>query len=337
MSVTIKDVAKKAGVSISTVSKVIHDSPTISKATKQRIKEIMKELNYYPNIIGRSLVRQSSFHIGLIMLLKKEDAFRNPYIYEILCGIEDESRKNGYSLTIVNVNTILEDPMELEKLISQKSIDGLLIHLPGFKKGLTDILEKHKFPYVFIGKPPFKTYTEWVDIDNARAGEIATEHLFKAGCERVAYIGDWLDLFICKIRFEGYKNCHKAIGLKVPKEYLMETLGDNAKIPGIVEALLSLKSPPDGIVCSDNFIAYEVLKALQKKHIKVPSDIALITFDNYPFAPYTSPRLSTIDIDVFELGAASTRLLIAKLAGKDEMAQNVLLAPALIARESSGA
>ncbi|NLY19142.1 MAG: LacI family transcriptional regulator [Clostridiaceae bacterium] len=336
MSVTIKDVAKKAGVSISTVSKVIHDSPTISKTTKQRVKAIMKELNYYPNIIGRSLVRQSSFRIGLIMLLKKEDAFRNPYIYEILCGIEEESRRNGYSLTIINVNTILKDPSELEKLILQKSIDGLLIHLPGFKKGLTDILEKREFPYVFIGKPPFETDTEWVDIDNAKAGEIATEHLFKTGRSRIAYIGDWLDLFICKIRYGGYKKCYKSMGLEVPEQYVRETQGDNKKIPGIVEDLLGLKNPPDGIVCSDNFIAFEALKTLQEKQIKIPSDIALITFDNYPFAPYTSPRLSTIDIDVFELGARSTRLLIAKLAGNNDSVKNELLTPSLIARESSG-
>jgi len=89
-------------------------------------------------------------------------------------------------------------------------------------------------------------------------------------------------------------------------------------------------------VCSDNFIAFEALKTLQEKQIKIPSDIALITFDNYPFAPYTSPRLSTIDIDVFELGARSTRLLIAKLAGNNDSVKNELLTPSLIARESSG-
>jgi DNA-binding LacI/PurR family transcriptional regulator len=335
MAVTIKDVAKKAGVSISTVSKVIHGAPTISEKTKQRVRNIMKELNYYPNIIGRSLASKSSFHIGLIMLLKKEDAFKNPYIYEILCGIEEESRKRGYSLTIINVDTILQDPSELEKLISQKSIDGLLIHLTGFKKELTEILDKHSFPYVFIGKPPFKTSTEWVDIDNRMAGEIATEHLHSAGYSRIGFIGDRLDLFICKIRYEGYKNYLKSKGIQINKQYIRESLDQNENIPNIIDNLLSLDNPPNGIVCSDNFIALEVLKALHKKEIKVPSDMALITFDNYPFAPYTAPGLSTIDIDVFELGVQSTDILIAKLAGDKELVQNVILTPSLIIRESS--
>ena len=239
MAVTIKDVALKAGVSISTVSKVIHDSPSISDATKQRILEIMKELNYYPNIIARSFVRQSSYHIGLIMSLKKEDAFLNPYIYEILGGIEEVVRKNGYLLSIINMNTILDDPVELEKLMAQKRVDGFLIHLGGFKEKLARSLDKAGFPYVFIGQPTFTTSSSWVDINNSKAGEIATEHLISQGCSKIAFIGTREEDYdpICKARIDGYKKVLQREGYDSYIYYTKDMKSNCENMPSLIDEL----------------------------------------------------------------------------------------------------
>lgn len=337
MSVTIKDVAARAGVSISTVSKVIHDSPTISDATKQRVLEVMKELNYHPNIIARSFARQSSYHIGLIMSLKKEDAFLNPYIYEIMGGIEEVARKNGYLLSIINTSTILGNPGELEKLIAQKRVDGLIIHLGGFDEKLTEVLDKAEFPYVFIGRPSFATGASWVDINNCKAGEIATEHLVGQGCSRIAFIGNGIThrSSICGARVEGYKNVLQAEGYQVDERYIKDMKGASHNIPSLMEELLGLDERPDGLVCSNNFIAFETLKYLQRKNINVPGDMLLITFDNYPFAPYTVPSMSTVDIDVFDLGAQSAHAIISKLSNPGITIQYSLLSPSLIVRESS--
>lgn len=334
MAVTIKDVAIKAGVSISTVSKVIHDSPSISAATKQRILRIMKELNYYPNIIARSFVRQSSYHIGLIMSLKKEDAFLNPYIYEILGGIEEVVRKNGYLLSIINMSTILDDPVELEKLIAQKRVDGFLIHLGGFKEKLARPLDKAGFPYVFIGRPTFTTSSSWVDINNTKAGEIATEHLISQGCRKIAFIGNKAEEQdpVCGARIDGYKNVLQRKGCDYNVLYLNSDLKST---PSVFDKLMMPENRPDGLVCSDNYTAFETLKYLREKNINIPHDILLITFDNYPLAPYTTPRMSVVDIDVFELGVQSAKAIIDKLSNANLTIQSSLISPSLIIRESS--
>jgi len=333
LAVTIKDVAKKAGVSISTVSKAIHDNPSIPAATKQRIFNAMKELNYYPNIIARSFAQQSSYHIGLIMSLNREDAFLNPYIYEILSGAEEIAKKNGYLITLINMSTVVNDCKELERLIMQKSVDGFLIHLAGFDPKLVKILKKHNFPLVYIGRPWFESSECWVDIDNARAGEIAAKHLIDSGCERIAFIGDGLNNYICKMRYEGYQKALLSSGLELKNEYAKDM--SNTNIPALVDELAAMKEPPDGLVCSNNFIAFEVLKCLNKKKIRVPEDMALITFDNYPFAPYTEPKMSVVDIDVYELGIQSADILIKKLKTPALTMQCSLLSPTLVAREST--
>lgn len=335
MAITIKDVAKKAGVSISTVSKVIHDAPTISESTKQKIRSIMKELNYYPNIIAQSFASQSSYHIGLIMTLKKEDAFLNPYIYEILAGIEETAKKHGYLLSLINMNTVSEDPHELEKLIMQKRVDGLIIHLAGFKNKLLKILDKKKFPYIFIGQPSFTSSSCWVDINNTKAGEIATEHLINQGCEKIAYLGDGINNFICKSRYNGYQNALELKGYEINSEYIKDTSDISEQTSVLIDKLMGLKKQPDGLVCSNNFIAFESLKSLQQKGISIPNDIRIITFDNYPFAPFTTPKLSVVDIDVFELGVQAANILIKKLLNPTITIQYSLLSPSLIIRESS--
>lgn len=333
MAVTIKDVAKKAGVSISTVSKAIHDSPSIPAATKQRIFDAMKELNYYPNSIARSFARQSSYHIGLIMSLNREDAFLNPYIYEILSGAEEIAKKNGYLITLINMSTILNDPRELERLIIQKSVDGFLIHLAGFDPKLMKIIKKHNFPLAFIGKPWFDSPECWGDIDNTMAGEIATEHLLSTGCRRIAFIGEGLNSYICRMRYVGYKRALSKNGLELNSEYAKDTALKSISL--LIDELASMDEPPDGLVCSNNFVALEVLKCLHKRNIRIPEDMAVITFDNYPFAPYTEPKLSVVDIDVYELGIQSADVLIKKLRNPALTIQCNVLSPTLLIREST--
>ncbi len=334
MAVTIRDVAKAARVSISTVSKVIHDAPTISAETKERVKKIMEELSYYPNIIARSFAQQSSYTIGLMMSLQREDAFINPYIYEILGGIEEVAQKYGYSLSLINMSTVLKDPTELERLMVQKRIDGLLIHLTGFTQSLLDIIEQNSFPCVFVGQPSLKTSYPWVDIDNTQAGILAASHLIEKGTRRIAFMGQNITSSITKKRFDGYKKALDAAGIPFDSKIIMDTGDEFTSIPGLIKSLMALEERPDGLVLSSNFIAYEALKVLQKMGISIPQELKLMTFDNYPFAPYTSPSLSVVDIDVFELGIQSCNLLLNNLKNANGP-HHIVLTPAVIERESS--
>lgn len=334
MAVSIRDVAKAAGVSISTVSKVIHNAPTISEKTKVHVKKIMDELSYYPNIIARSFAQQSSYTIGLIISLQREDAFINPYLYEILGGIEEVAQKYGYSLSLINMRTVLKDPTELERMIVQKRVDGLLVHLTGFTDELYKIIKKNNFPCVLIGEPSNKEQISWVDIDNIKAGELACNHLISKGLRRIAFMGQNLDSFITNKRFKGYKKALTDNGIVIFDSLIKDVPDDSSCIDKIIKTLLEAKEKPDGLVMSNNFMAFSTLKAFQKNNVRIPQDLKLITFDNYPFAPYTTPTLSVVDIDVFELGVQSCELLLKDLK-HETIPKQIILTPSVIERESS--
>lgn len=334
MAVSIRDVAKAAGVSISTVSKVIHDAPTISDKTKARVKKIMNDLNYYPNIIARSFAQQSAYTIGLIISLQREDAFINPYIYEILGGIEEVAQKLGYSLSLINMGTLLKDPTELERLIVQKRVDGLLVHLTGFTQTLFDVIEKNHFPSVFIGQPPKSKEACWVDIDNNRAGELAALHLISKGAKKIAFLGQNIHSNLTNRRYLGYEKALKEKGLVLSEQWVKDAGNDFTLIPELTKSLMTSDDRPDGLVINSNFTAFSALKSLQKMAVNIPQELKLITFDNYPFAPYTTPSLSVVDIDVFELGVQSCNLLLENL--KHGMRpQHKILSPSIIEREST--
>lgn len=335
MRVTIRDVAKKAQVSISTVSKVINDSPTIPSSTKKRIRQIMKELNYYPNRIARSFAQQSSYTIGILMELKRSYAFIDPYLYEILGGIEEVAQQNGYLLTLSNSDSIVNSGNALDKLIMEKRVDGLIIHVASITKNVIQKLEEHDFPYIVIGQPEYDTNVCWIDINNKLAGEIATTHLIEEGYSHIAFIGGKSKDAISAKRQSGYKTVLQNHSIKVNKDYVKEGDADTEGGYRMMNELLDLPTPPDSVVCVSNFVAFGAIKAIQERGLKIPKDIALIGFDNYPLSQYTDPPLSVVDIDVFELGVHAANALMNKLKNPTLQVQYNMLSPNLIVRESS--
>lgn len=333
--ITIKDVAKAAGVSISTVSKVMNDAPTISLATKDRIRKIMEEMNYYPNVIARNFVQQSSKSIGVVLELKRNYAFLNSHIYEILGGIEEILSKNDYIVTLLNTASMGNNTEPYEKIIREKRVDGLIIHISNLNQSLCKKMEKLNFPYIVIGQPDSESNISWIDINNKAAGEIATKHLLSEGYERIAYIGGTATDNVSKNRQLGFTSILAKSNTKLYKEYIME--GDTS-IEGseeMMKDLLNLPVPPDCVICLNNFVAFGALKAINKRQLKIPQDIALISFDNYPLSMFTQPQLSVVDNNVFELGQYAAKALLDKIENPNLHIQSSMLSPNLIIRESS--
>lgn len=333
--ITIKEVAKAAGVSISTVSKVVNDAPTISKATKERVHKIMKEMNYYPNVIARSFVSQSSKNIGVVMELKRNYAFLNSHIYEILGGIENVLSKNSYIVTLLNTTSLGNSTAPYEKMIREKRVDGLIIHIANLNKALCKKMDELDFPYIVIGQPDFESNICWIDINNKSAGEIATEHLLDEGYERIAFIGGTKSDNVSNNRQLGFRSVLAASTIKLNKEYIMEGDPSIEGSEDMMESLLSLPIPPDSVICLNDFVAFGALKAIKKRGLRIPQDIAIISFDNYPLSMFTDPQLSVVDNDVFELGSHAAKALLNKLENPNLQMQYSMLSPSLIIRESS--
>jgi len=253
MGVTIKDVAAAAGVSTATVSKVMNNSPSIPESTAERIKGIMEEMNYHPNKRAQNFARQSTRTVLMAVHFKKNIAFENPHLFEIMTGLQKALNDRNYSLNIVNVTK--ENCMDvLGDVIARKSVDGIVLHISVVSRELEKVILKEQFPHIVIGCPEHKTQLCWIDNNNILSGEIATEFLYKRGYKKMAFLGGSKSDRGSMDRLEGFKNLHDQKILKIPKEYIF--YGESTIESGMegMAKFLSLPVKPQAVVCANNNI-----------------------------------------------------------------------------------
>ncbi|MBC2579517.1 LacI family DNA-binding transcriptional regulator [Clostridium sp. DJ247] len=335
MNVTIHDIAKIAKVSASTVSRVINDNPSISEETKKRIRAIMKELNYTPNSIGKQLAKQSSFTVGFLINTESNDVVLDPFFYDIINGSQSIILPKNFDITICDITYLKPDENILSKFVYSKKADGLIIHVSIINKKIIEQLNELNYPYVIIGKPKENASISWVDADNITAGEIATKHLIEQGYRKIAFIGGTKNEPISSNRIKGYKNILSQLNVKQDTKYIKETVG--IKIDGYADmmSLLNLDNPPDSVICINNYAAFGALEALNQKGLNIPKDIGIVTFDDFPLAPYTTPQLTALRIDTFELGKLAGEILMKKIEDSRVKSEIKIVLPQLIIRESS--
>ncbi len=336
MKTTINDIAKAANVAKSTVSKVLNDAPTISEATKQKVRAIMKELQYTPSSIATQLARQSSMNIGFLMNFDRKDDFLNPFFYSLLGGAESVTFEHQYELTISNINKRDNDFMN--QYVYSKKLDGMLINPSVLDKDIVQELERLAFPFVIVGKPRenYGSGITWVDIDNNAGGSMAAHHLLEQGYSRVAFLGSKPEDQISDSRLTGYLNVVSALpGAAKNDEYIRLGGADESHGYRMMNELLDLKLRPDSIICVNNFVAFGALKAARDRGVRVPEELGIVTFDNYPLAPYTTPAITALDIDTFNLGVLATKALFGKIKQHEPGPQFQSIKPELIVREST--
>jgi Transcriptional regulators len=336
MSITIRDIAREAGVSPSTVSKVINHSPTISEATVQNVRDIMERLHYYPNAQARNFARRDTHNIVFLTRLEPHIAFTNPHMFEIMCGIQDVLVKKEYNLSFVSICQMQEAEKVAERIIVQKSADGMVVHGSATTRELAALLAKSNFPHVIIGKPAFESQACWIDINNHLSGRIATEHLLNSGYRRIAFVGGRPEDVISMQRLNGFLRAMEERGFSVPESYIKHgesTKSDGLKLSG---ELLKLPERPDAIICESGSIALGVSAAIAVNSLRVPEDIAYLCFDNYPFSQLIDPPPTVVDIDVYDIGMQAGSILIRKIKTPALQVQTYTTLPNLIVRGSTG-
>lgn len=301
MAVTIKDVARKAGVSTTTVSKIINNVPTISEATVSRVKAVMKELDYHPNRRAQNFARQSSRTILYVSTLSKNIAFNNPHMFETVVGLQNSLAKRNYNLMVTSV-TRENCLSKIEEIVSEKIVDGIVFHVSVVSKELEKLILKEEMPHIVLGCPEHKTKLSWLDNNNALSGEMAAKYVISLGYSKIAFIGGSKNDIGSTSRFEGVLHAITQSNIYLNESYLH--FGESSIESGVacMNQLLSLKVRPDVVICANNYLALGALKAIQESNLKIPDDMGLITFDSYPFATTTNPTLTTVDIDVYDLG-----------------------------------
>lgn len=335
MAVTIKDVARAANTSITTVSRVINNqSYSISEETVNRVRQAIRELNYHPNARARDFARQSTRRILLLYDLHPNAAFESPHMFEILSGAENILTRKGYGLEIRSTDTTSVSALA-EELISAQSVDGLLIHASVVSRPLSALLTKTRFPHVVLGKPDFESQMCWIDINNVLSGDIAANHLLDEGYRRIAYIGGRESDRISSHRLEGVRQALAAASCRVEEQFIW--LGESTPQEGIrmTEGLLSQKERPDAIICANNNLAFGCVEAIRRMGLRIPKDVAVMTFDNYPYAGITQPPLTVVDIDVYDMGVQAGMVLLGMIGRPNQQVQTYTTTSNLIVREST--
>lgn len=303
MPVTIKDVAKAAGVSPSTVTRVIQNKSTISDETKKRVRKAMKELNYHPNLNARSLVSSYTQVIGLVLPDDSDAFYQNPFFPSVLRGIAQVASENHYAIQIATGKDEKERLNTISQMVYGKRVDGLIFLYAQEDDPLVNLVVEEQFPFLILGKS-LSPFIPLVDNDNVQAGFDATEYFIKKGCKRIAFIGGTKKLFVTKDRLTGYELALKQHQLPLDTNltyFATEFLEDN----GYLFSKLLFKHNPniDAIITIDSLLAAGVCNYLNEHQLDVP----VLSFDS------VNPRLNLaayVDINGLALGRTSFETIL---------------------------
>ncbi len=329
---TIKDIARKAGVSPSVVSRALNNKYGVNDETKAKILKIAREMKYYPNALARSLVTRKTETIGAVMADISE-----PYYSQIIKGMYTVADKSGYTLLFSNSYENLEETNILQTLVDSERVDGLVIvgSSTREKNFALNLLER-KVPFVLVERKFFDPRVNCLWVDNIQGAYEATNYLIKQGHQRIAHITGTLDFQVALDRLEGYKRALADAGIPFAKE-LVNT-GNFIWQDGYkaTKELLHSQTRCTAIFASNDTMAYGTLQALSEAGIAVPEDIAVIGFDDLEFSLLTNPPLTTVKQPRFELGKKALSVLIALLNGEQkEEGVNISFPTELIIRRSA--
>ena len=334
MAVTIKDVAREAGTSVSTVSKVINGHYSISEETAERVRAVMRELGYYPSASAQSFARGSTKTVVFLADLRPNTSFENPHLFEILSGVEEALRARGYGLQLRSADTTSACEAA-EELINRRGCDGLAVHASVMSRPLAALLTRTRFPHIVLGLPNFESQVCWIDINNVFSGMTAAAHLVDEGYARIAFIGGSEHDMISAHRLEGVRQGLESAGRELPEGYIW--LGESTRAEGrrMTLGLMSAKPAPDAVICANNLVALGCVAALEELGLRIPADVGVLTFDDYPFSRLASPELTVVDIDVRDMGAQAAKLLVDCIRRPNLQTQSYTTASNLIIRAST--
>jgi LacI family transcriptional regulator len=335
--VTIKDIARIANVSHTTVSRALNNKSRIRHETKEKILSIAKELNYRPDFIARSLVMKRTKTLGLVIT-----TISNPFYIELAQGIEATARGLGYNIILCSTHHDLSVEKQYIDMLRSKGVDGIIFTSAHMGDPNIVALAEEAFPIILVNRrtyhPVVKEKVDYVGVDNILGGFLAVEHLIRLGHRRIGVIGGSSESSVGLERLEGGKKALKAYGLEQREDYLLE--GDFLKESGYQggKRFLQMVEPPTAIFATNDYMALGTLQAIAEEGLRIPEDIALVGFNNIEFTGLKGIELTTIGQKKFEMGALAIKTLVERIEGEEGKppTKEISLKPELIIRKTCG-
>jgi DNA-binding LacI/PurR family transcriptional regulator len=328
---SLTDVARVAGVSIATVSRVISHPEKVTLETQQLVQRVMSDLDYRPNRVARRL-RQRGGRRHLLGLIIPD--IQNPFFAEIARGVEDVAYANQFAVMLCNSDEDLKKEAFYLDVMRDESVDGII--LPPINDRDPAVLKfvESGMPMVSVDRSLANSPIDQVEVDNRQGAREAVEHLISLNHRRIGLITGKLNVSTSRERKGGYEEALAAHGIALDEAYIR--VGDNKQASGraLAEELLVIPNRPTALFVTNNLMAVGAIEGIHKRGLRIPADVAIIGFDDLPWAEALDPPLTVVRQPAYEVGRAAVELLLRRLENRDAPAAALRLRPRLILRRS---
>jgi LacI family transcriptional regulator len=330
---TLEMVAEKAGVSRSTVSRVVNNHPNVREDVRERVLSVIKDTDYRPHPAARSLASHRTNVIGLVIPRSTHTFFNDPYFPALTEGVAEACNLHDYTLSLFLFKTE-EDERRLVPRISRKGlVDGLIIQATHLGDNFIPQLFEGSVPFLVVGRPMNAPEASYIDVDNSGGAYDAVVHLISLGRKRIGTITCALNTSVGIDRFEGYKRALFSYGLEFDDKLVVE--GEFTEQSGYLGAKAIISHLPDALFVGSDTMAVGAMRAIKEANLEVPKDIALVGFDDLPPALQVSPQLTTIRQPIRRFGAKAVETLLDITEKTTGIPRHVILGTELIVRGST--
>lgn len=332
MKITIKDIAKMAGVSTATVSKVVNQKDkNISEATRQKVLKLIEEYNYVPNRVASSMVTKKTNSIGLVI-----PDIANPFFPEIARGVEDLANKHGYHVILCNTDNDLKKEVAYIEMLQEKMVDGIILTAASIRTGDTLDLSKIHVPVITVDREIEESKIKGkIVVDNKSGAYDAVTYMLNKGYRKILHLAGPFTSGPSMERYQGYKEAHEVFGLELDKNLLLEGFYTAEWGYEGVQEVLNRGVVFDSVFCANDLIALGVIKALREKGVKIPEDIGIVGFDDIYMTTLIEPQLTTVHQPNYQMGYKAAQMLVDIIEENIVEQKEEILKTKLIIRESS--
>jgi LacI family transcriptional regulator len=315
---TIKDIAKAAGVSVTTVSRALTGYSDVSEKTREKIKKIAKDLNYSPNTLARSLVMNKSKTIGLLISGLNRGSIKDNFTFEVLVGINQYVGETDYDLVIFSTTSSKQREKTYSQICRERRVDGAIIQ--GIRTDdpyLREVVD-NDIPCVLIDIPIQSDNVGYITTDNVLGAKKAVSHLIELGHRNIAIVNGHEFAFVSRQRLEGYYQALEGSGLSIKPQWVVNGNFDEIKAQEQASLLLNQYPEITAIFCASDIMAMGVMKAAKLLNKKIPDDLSIVGYDDIILAEHLTPALTTIAQDKVQMGYEAAKLLINMLENKGD-------------------
>lgn len=327
--ITMRDVAELAGVSKATVSHVINETRFVEDSTKERVKLAIKELGYRPNVAARSLTTQQTKIVGYIV-----SDVTNTFFAEIMRGIEDVLMSKDYSIMVCNTNEVLEREEYYMDILLTQGVDGIIAAATSQNWKSLNEASKLNIPIVLLDRTFDNAIAPYVGVNNKQGAYLGTKHLIESGHTDIGILSGFQRLSTMRERLDGFEIALDEFGLSIRDEWSLSsplTIEDGTKK---IKKLMSLDKRPSAVFICNNLLSLGALMGLKEMGLKCPDDVAIVAFDDHPWAKVSNPPLTVVCQPTYEIGKMAAQKLLQALDNPQANIPSAIFNCELVVRES---